>query len=106
MSAAPFDLYVVAGIGVRRARAVEGRPTRVRDGVQQIKLELLKSRKIRGQRVAHVTAPQWVNCRLVFRDGDEAYDLYRRARNHARVIGRTIWAAAIDLTRGGAGLSS
>lgn len=90
-----FNRYVVSGIGVREARLPShgGLDIRVRDGRTQYRLQILKSRS----GTASVGEPQWVDRTLVFSNRDAAVDLYRRARKHAPIIGRTIWAAAIEL---------
>ena len=86
---------------VRLARRAPNNRDRTRDGRLQVEIEVATFPAGREW-----SRPQWADAALVFVDRDEALDLYRRARNHAKVIGSTIWAAAIDLTLGGAGFSS
>jgi hypothetical protein len=90
-------LHVTQGNDVRLARRAPNNRDRTRDGRLQVEIEVATFPAGREW-----SRPQWADAALVFVDRDEALDLYRRARNHAKVI----WAAAIDLTLGGAGSSS
>lgn len=99
MEPPPMTIYIVAGIGVREGRYAKADASpqlrlRMRDGRQQVLVHVVKNARSQGY---VYTEQQWVDGALIFTNWGAAVDLYRRARRHAPTIGKTIWAAAIDL---------